>query len=97
MVEAKKEDPYLSDDNSKEINKNMQRVENLNLLRSMKDYLKNPDGAYKFCLDKKIQFADVNDDTVTIGVSMLDDNYTNDSLEEDAKIYTKKFKLKNRQ
>lgn len=97
MVEARKEDPYLNNDNTKEINKDMQRVENLNLLRSMKDYLKNPDRAYKFCLDKKIQFADVNDDTVTIGVSVLDDNYTNDSLEEDAKIYTKKFKLKNRQ
>lgn len=91
MKEAKKEELYLNSDNSKEINKNMQRVENLRLLSPVKDMLKHPEKAYKYTLNKKIQYANVDDDTLTIGVSKLGKNVSD---EEKPKIYTKEFKLR---
>ncbi len=87
MKEAKKENPYIREDSTKKINENKQRVENLNLLDSFKDYLKNPGKAYRFTVNKKIQFADVNDDTLTIGVTKPGKDA------EKAKVLTKKFKL----
>lgn len=94
---AKKEDPFLNSDNSKEINKNMQRVENLKLLDPIKDMLKNPKKAYSYTLNKKIQYANINGDTLSIGVSKLDKNNSdNDNSREEnmPKMYVKKFKLR---
>lgn len=93
IKEAKKEEVYLNSDNSKEINANMQRVENLRLLSPVKDMLKHPEKAYKYTLNKKIQYANVDDDTLTIGVSKLGKNVSD---EEKPKIYTKEFKLRQR-
>lgn len=96
MKEARKVEPYLSDDNSKEITTNMQRVKNLELLEPMKELLKNPRKAYNYCLDKKIQYANIDDDTITIGVSKLNKNGIPDEIiDEDKKpkMYAKKFKM----
>ena len=96
MKEARKEEPYLSDDNSKEIATNMQRVKNLELLEPMKELLKNPRKAYNYCLDKEIQYANVDDDTVTIGVSKINKNGIPDEIideDEKPKMYAKKFKM----
>lgn len=58
MKAAKKDAPDLKEDNSKEINKCMQRVENVQLLEPIKDLLVKPGNAYRYCLDKKIQFIE---------------------------------------
>ena len=96
MKEAKKEEPYLNSDNSKEINISTQRTENLKLLEDLKEELKNPKKAYKYSFGKKIQFADIDDEFITIGVSKLNRNgIVNDKTNGDKpKIYTKKFELK---
>ena len=86
IKEVKKENPYVKENMDKDIKKNQIRVQNLLLLDEMKDYLKNPSKAYNFTLNKRIEFADVNDNEIIIGVSKID--------KENAKILTKKFKLK---
>ena len=84
---VQKEYPFIQGDNDKEINKNQIRIQNLQLLDEFKDYLKKPIKAYRYTVDKKIEYADVDDDTLTIGVSKIG--------KEDSKMLSKKFKLNN--
>ena len=85
LKEARKEYPYIKENNDKEIEKNQIRVQNLQLLDEVKDYLKDPKKAYRFTVNKRIESAEIDGDTLTIGVSKSD--------KENAKIKTKKFKL----
>ena len=84
---VQKEYPFIQGDNDKEINKNQIRIQNLQLLDEFKDYLKKPIKAYRYTVDKKIEYVDVDDDTLTIGVSKIG--------KEDSKMLSKKFKLNN--
>ena len=84
---VQKEYPFIQGDNDKEINKNQIRIQNLQLLDEFKDYLKKPMKAYRYTVDKKIEYVDVDDDTLTIGVSKIG--------KEDSKMLSKKFKLNN--
>ena len=87
MKEARKEDPTIREDNSREISKDKQKVANLELLDSVKDYLEKPSKAYKFTVNKQIQFADVKDDQLILGVTKPGKD------PEKVKVRTKKFKL----
>ena len=85
IKEARLVNPYVKDNNGKEIKKNETRVNNLELLDEMKDYLKDPKKAYKYTVNKRIEYADVDDDKLILGVS---------KGEEKSKILVKKFKLR---
>ena len=94
VKEASAEEPYLGD-NSKEININDQRVKNLILLSSVKDSLKKPKKLYQYCLNKKIEYVDVENNDMIVGVTKPNKNGEFEDLDNktNLKIYTKKFKL----
>lgn len=95
MKKAKKEEPYISKDNSKQIKECKLRIHNLQLLEPLKDYLKNPSKAYKYTLGKVIQKVELknttlnndSNDELIISISKGNDN-------ENPKILTKSFILK---
>lgn len=88
---AQKENPYIRKNIKEEIIESQRRVENLQLLNEMRDYLLNPEKAYVFTSKKgrTIEYADVDveNDTLTIGVSKSKRDTDN------PKILKRKFKL----
>lgn len=88
IKKAQEADPYIRKNNQEEIEESIRRTNNLQLLEEMKDYLLSPEKAYEFTSkgNRRIEYADVENDTLTIGVS-------SSKQDENPKILKKKFKL----
>jgi len=99
IKKAKIHDPYLNKDNSKQIQECKLRINNLQLLEPIKEYLKNPSSAYKFTLKKKIQRVDINGNKLIIRVSKpqreeREDYCMEENFDNSPKMLKKSFDLK---